>query len=73
VFWVDAAAGTFEGPGGEPIALDIHEVEGWSAPVVAGAFPVDHFAGSGEGVVVVARDADGREVARNTTVLGSGD
>jgi hypothetical protein len=73
VLWVDAASVTVDGPGGEPIALDIHEVEGWSDPVVAGAFPVDHFAGSGEGVVVVARDADGREVARNTTVLGSGD
>jgi hypothetical protein len=73
VLWVDAASVTVEGPGGEPIALDIHEVEGWSDPVVAGAFPDDHFAGSGEGVVVVARDADGREVARNPTVLGSGD
>jgi hypothetical protein len=70
VLWVDAASVSVEGPGGEPIELDIHEVEGWSDPVVAGAFPIDHFTGSGEGVAIVARDADGEEVARNTTVLG---
>ncbi len=70
VLWVDAASVTVEGSGGEPIALDTLEVEGWSHPVVAGAFPDDHFAGSGDGVVVVARDADGREVGRNSIVLG---
>lgn len=68
---VDAASVTVEAPGVEPVTLDIHEVEGWDHPVVAGSFPSDHFAGSGE-VVVVARDADGQEVGRNNTVLDSG-
>jgi hypothetical protein len=71
VLGVDAASVTVEGPDGEPVELDIHRVEGWSHSVVADAFPNDHFAGSGE-VVVVARDADGREVGRNSTVLGTG-
>jgi hypothetical protein len=72
VLWVDAASVTVEGPGGEPVELDTHEVEGWSRRVVADAFPSDHFDPSGGEVVVVARDAEGREVGRNTTVLGSG-
>ena len=55
--------------GREPITLGIHEVEGWSYPVVAGAFPDDHFAGVESRVSVVARDAEGREVGRNSTVL----
>jgi hypothetical protein len=68
VLWVDAASVTVEAPDHESVALDIHAVDGWSHPVVADAFPEDHFAGAGE-VVVVARDADGREVGRNSTVL----
>jgi hypothetical protein len=71
VLWVDAASVTAEGPGGAPIELDTHEVEGWSHPVVADSLPIDHF-DQGADVVIVARDADGREVARNSTVLGSG-
>jgi hypothetical protein len=43
---------------------------GWSRRVVAGSFPMDHFAPASD-VVVVARDADGREVGRNSTVLGT--
>jgi hypothetical protein len=43
VLWVDAASVTVEAPGAEPIALDIHEVDGWSHRVVADAFPDDHF------------------------------
>jgi hypothetical protein len=69
LLWVDAASVTVEGPGGEPIALDIHEVEGWSHRVVADAFPKDHFAYSGGPIEFVAWDADGREVGRNSTVL----
>jgi hypothetical protein len=71
VLWVDAASVTVEAPGVEPIELDTHEVEGWSQRVVADAFPDDHF-GPDDTVSVVARDADGREVARNTTVLDGG-
>ena len=72
VLWEDAASVTVEAPDVESVTLDIHEVEGWSHPVVAGAFPDDHFTRStGEGVVV-ARDADGREVGRNSTVLDTG-
>jgi hypothetical protein len=71
VLWVDAASVTAEAPGREPVTLDSHEVEGWSQRVVADAFPDDHF-GPDETVSVVARDADGREVGRNSTVLGSG-
>lgn len=70
VLWVDAASVTVEAPGVEPIALDIHEVDGWNQSVVADAFPDDHFAGSDGAVSVVARDAAGREVGRNSTVLG---
>jgi hypothetical protein len=69
VLWDDAASVTVEGEGGEPVTLGIHEVEGWAHPAIAGAFPIDHFANSGEGVVVIARDANGQEIARNTTVL----
>jgi hypothetical protein len=68
VLWVDAASVTVEAPDHESVALDIHAVDGWSHPVVADAFPDDHFAGAGE-VIVVARDADGREIGRNSTVL----
>ena len=71
VLWVDAASVTAEAPGVEPVPLAIHEVTGWDHPVVAGAFPDDHFRGASD-VVVVARDADGREVARNTTLLADG-
>jgi len=71
VLWVDAASVTAEAPGVEPVPLAIHEVTGWDHPVVAGAFPDDHFRGASD-VVVVARDADGREVARNTTLLHDG-
>jgi hypothetical protein len=72
VLWVDAASVTVEAPDREPVTLELHEVDGWSHPVVAGAFPDDHFPPSSSEVVVVARDADGREVARNETVLGPG-
>jgi hypothetical protein len=72
VLWVDAASVTVEAPGVEPIALDIHEVDGWNHRVVADAFPDDHFAGSDGTVSVVARDAEGREVGRNSTVLDHG-
>jgi hypothetical protein len=72
VLWVDAASVTVEAPGVEPVTLAIHEVDGWSHPVVADSFPDDHFPPSGGDVVVVARNADGREVARNTSVLGDG-
>ncbi len=72
VLWVDAASVSVEAPDVESVTLDIHEVEGWSHPVVAGAFPEDHFSGSSGEVVVVARDADGREVGRNDTVLSPG-
>jgi hypothetical protein len=72
VLWVDAASVTVEAPDTDPVTLDLHDVAGWSHPVVAGAFPTDHFPRSGAGVVVVARDAGGREVARNETLLGSG-
>ena len=68
VLWVDAASVTVEAPGREPITLDIHEVEGWSHPVVAGAFPDDHF--TERTIDIVARDAEGKEVGRNSTVLG---
>jgi hypothetical protein len=71
VLWVDAAAVTAEAPGREPVTLDTHEVEGWSQRVVADAFPDDHF-DPDDTVSVVARDADGEEVARNTTVLDGG-
>jgi hypothetical protein len=72
VLWVDAATVTVEAPGAEPVALDIREVEGWDHPVVAGSFPIDQFGfPPSDEVVVVARDADGREVARNSTVLAS--
>ena len=67
LLWVDAASVTVEAPGAEPVTLGIHEVDGWDHPVVAGAFADDHFT-SGE-AEVVARDAEGREVARNSTVL----
>jgi hypothetical protein len=72
VLWVDAASVTVEAPGRDPVTLGIHEVDGWDRRVVAGSFPDDHFAGADGPVSVVARDADGREVARNTTVLGGG-
>ena len=72
VLWVDAASVTAEAPGVEPVTLDTHEVDGWSHPVVADAFPDDHFASSSGEVAVVARDAAGREVARKTTVLDGG-
>jgi hypothetical protein len=72
VLWVDAASVTVEAPGRDPVTLDIHEVDGWDRRVVAGAFPDDHFTGADGTVSVVARDADGQEVARNDTVLGSG-
>jgi hypothetical protein len=71
VLGVDAAAVTAEAPGREPVTLDTHEVEGWSQRVVADAFPDDHF-DPDDTVSVVARDADGEEVARNTTVLDGG-
>jgi len=71
VLWVDAATVTVEAPDVEPVTLDIHEVEGWDRPVVAGSFPSDLFARSND-VVVVARDADGHEVGRNDEVLGTG-
>jgi hypothetical protein len=71
VLWVDAATVTVEARGVEPIELDTHEVEGWTQRVVADAFPDDHFAPD-DTVSVVARGADGREVARNTTVLDGG-
>jgi hypothetical protein len=69
VLWVDAASVTAEAPGKEPVTLDTYEVEGWSHQVVADALPDDHFAGANGPVSIVARDADGREVARNDTVL----
>jgi hypothetical protein len=72
VLWVDAASVTVEAPGREPVPLDIHPVEGWIQPVVAGAFPDDHFAGADGTISVVARDAAGQEVGRNSTVLDSG-
>lgn len=72
ILWVDAATVAVEAPGLEPVPLEIHEVEGWDHPVVAGSFPYDQFAAVPDDVVVVARDADGREVARNDTVLASG-
>jgi hypothetical protein len=71
VLYVDAAAVTVEAPGREPVPLGLHEVDGWSHPVVAGAYPLD-IAGSRGQMDVVARDAAGREVARNSTVLGDG-
>jgi hypothetical protein len=71
VLYVDAASVTAEAPGVEPVTLGIHEVAGWDHPVVAGAFPDDHFRGTSD-VVVVARDAAGREVGRNSTVLADG-
>jgi len=71
VLWVDAASVTAQAPGVEPVELATYEVPGWDHAVVAGAFPDDHFRGALD-VVVVARDADGREVARNTTILGDG-
>jgi hypothetical protein len=36
---------------------------------VAGALPIDDFGGSDAEVVFVARDADGRDAGRNSTVL----
>jgi hypothetical protein len=72
VLWVDAASLTVEAPGVAPVTLDTHEVEGWSHQVVADAFPDDHFTASNGTVSVVARDADGREVGRNSTVLDLG-
>jgi hypothetical protein len=71
VLGVDAASVTVESPGVEPVALPVHEVEGWSHLVVAGSFPMDHFGVPSGEVSVVARDAGGREVARNSTVLAS--
>jgi hypothetical protein len=62
---------TVEAPGVEPVTLGIHEVPGWDHRVIAGSFPDDHFRSTG-GAVVIARDADGREVARNTTELADG-
>jgi hypothetical protein len=70
VLWEDAATVTVEVEGAEPVELGIHEVEGWDRPVVAGTFPMDRFDPQVD-VAVVASDADGREVARNTTVLGT--
>jgi hypothetical protein len=71
VLWVEAASVTVEAPDADPVALDIQEVEGWDHPVVAGSFPIDQYGfPPSDEVVVVARDADGREVARNATVLG---
>ena len=70
VDFVDAASVTVEAPGSEQLTLDTHEVEGWAHRVVADAFPEDLFVGSDGPVSVVARDADGREVGRNSTVLG---
>ena len=55
-------------PDAEPVTLDIHEVEGWDRPVVAGSFPIDHF-GPSAGTIVVARDAEGNEVGRDDEVL----
>jgi hypothetical protein len=72
VLLADAASVTVEAPGGEPVTLDLHEVDRWSHPVVAGAFSNDRFAPGSDGVVVIARDDAGREVARNDTVLSSG-
>jgi hypothetical protein len=72
VLWADAATVTVEAPGREPVPLGIYEVEGWSRPVIAGALPVDKFDGRSGDVDVVARDAAGQEVARNSTVLGDG-
>jgi len=72
VDFVDAASVTVEAPGSEPLTLDTHAVEGWTHRVVADAFPDDLFASSDGTVSVVARDADGREVGRNSTVLDSG-
>jgi hypothetical protein len=69
VLWVDAASVTVEAPDAEPVTLDIHEVEGWDRPVVAGSFPIDHF-GPSAGTIVVARDAEGNEVGRDDEVLG---
>jgi hypothetical protein len=71
VLWVDAASVTAEAAGVEPVTLAIHDVAGWDHPIVAGAFPDDQFRGATD-VVVVARDAEGREVARNTTILADG-
>ena len=71
VLWVDAASVTVEAPGVEPVTLGIHEVPGWDHRVIAGSFPDDHFRTTG-GAIVIARDADGREVARNTTELADG-
>lgn len=68
VLGVDAASVTIEAADAEPITLDIHEVDGWTHPVIAGAFPDTHFAPSSE-VAVIARDESGQELARNTTVL----
>jgi hypothetical protein len=70
VSYVDAVSVAVEVPGREPVALGLHEVDGWSHPVVAGAFPAD-LAGPGDRADIVARDPAGREVARNSTVLGS--
>jgi hypothetical protein len=70
VLWVDAATVAVESPGVEPVTLDIHDVEGWEHPVIAGSFPDDLFPVFAGEVVVVARDADGNEVGRNETVLG---
>jgi hypothetical protein len=73
-FWdvlgVEAASVTVEVPGREPVPLRINEIAGWSQRVVAGALPVDHIAGTRREADIVARDAAGREVARNSTVLG---
>ena len=71
MLWVDAASVTVEAPGREPVPLGLHEVEGWSHPVVAGALPLDIASPRGQ-VDVVARDASGHEVARNSTVFGDG-
>jgi hypothetical protein len=67
---VEAATVTVEAPGQEAVPMGLHEVEGWSRPVVAGALPVDPFGRRGDEIAIVARDATGREVARDTTVLG---
>ncbi|HEY7068918.1 MAG TPA: hypothetical protein VH479_02340, partial [Acidimicrobiales bacterium] len=71
VLYVDAASVTAEAPGVEPVTLAIHEVPGWDHPVIAGSFPDQHFRSTG-GAVVIARDANGQEVARNTQVLNDG-
>ena len=71
VLYVDAASVTAEAPGVEPVTLAIYEVPGWDHRVIAGSFPDDHFRSTG-GAVVIARDADGREVARNTSALDDG-